>query len=94
MVLVVYHFVALKADIFILDEFQRYKQLLIDDATDATPAVELARAIFGMQGTKVLMLSATPFKAYTTDYDESKGEVHHEEDSQNWQCFPFWPLPK
>lgn len=69
----------LKADIFILDEFQRYKQLLIDDATDATPAVELARAIFGMQGTKVLMLSATPFKAYTTDYDESKGEVHHEE---------------
>jgi hypothetical protein len=91
----------LKADIFILDEFQRYKKLLNDDATDATPAVELARAIFGMQGTKVLMLSATPFKAYTTDYDESKGEVHHEEfdavlkflkpeiaaDDVQWQAF-------
>lgn len=69
----------LKADIFILDEFQRYKTLIEDKATQLTPAVELARAIFSRQGTKVLMLSATPFKAYTNDYDELSGEVHHQE---------------
>jgi hypothetical protein len=69
----------LKADIFILDEFQRYKQLIETDPENVTPAVELARAIFSMDGVKVLMLSATPFKAYTTDFDEINGEVHHKE---------------
>lgn len=69
----------LKADVFILDEFQRYKKLIEVDAEDATPATELARVIFAMQETKILMLSATPFKAYTNDYDELNGEVHHQE---------------
>lgn len=69
----------LKADIFILDEFQRYKKLIETDPEHVTPAVELARAIFSMEGVKVLMLSATPFKAYTTDFDEINGEVHHKE---------------
>ena len=69
----------LKADIFILDEFQRYKKLIEDDPDNSSPAAELARAIFSMQGNKILMLSATPFKAYTTDYDELNGEVHHQE---------------
>ena len=69
----------LNADIFILDEFQRYKKLIELDPENSSPAIELARAIFSMQGTKVLMLSATPFKAYTNDYDELNGEVHHQE---------------
>lgn len=69
----------LQADIFILDEFQRYKKLIETDTENVTPAVELARAIFSMDGAKVLMLSATPFKAYTTDFDEINGEVHHKE---------------
>lgn len=69
----------LQADIFILDEFQRYKKLIETEPDKVTPAVELARAIFSMDGVKVLMLSATPFKAYTTDFDEINGEVHHKE---------------
>lgn len=69
----------LHADIFILDEFQRYKKLIEDDPENSSPAAEMTRAIFSMQDTKVLMLSATPFKAYTNDYDELNGEVHHKE---------------
>lgn len=72
----------LNADIFILDEFQRYKQLIsrgIDDGDYQSPAIELAREIFSMKDSKILMLSATPFKPYTNDFDEMNGEVHYSE---------------
>lgn len=69
----------LQADLFILDEFQRYKKIIETDPDDLSPAVELTRAIFSMDGAKILMLSATPFKAYTNDFDEINGEVHHKE---------------
>ena len=71
----------LHADIFILDEFQRYKKIIENDPENEStesPAVNLARAIFSSGG-KILMLSATPFKAYTNDFDEINGEVHQEE---------------
>ena len=66
----------LQADIFILDEFQRYKKL-IDTEKEHSPAIELAKEIFKVKTSKILMLSATPFKAYTNDYDELNGEVHY-----------------
>lgn len=69
----------LDADIFILDEFQRYKNLIENNPEKDSQAIEMARAIFSENGTKILMLSATPFKAYTNDFDETNGEVHHEE---------------
>jgi hypothetical protein len=68
----------LGADIFILDEFQRYAKLIKTDATD-DPAIELARRVFQIKNAKVLMLSATPFKPYTNDFDEASGEVHYKE---------------
>lgn len=74
----------LQADIFILDEFQRYKKL-IDSAGDAenegkiSPAIELAREIFSFENSKILMLSATPYKPYTNDFNELNGEVHYNE---------------
>ncbi|RYE30193.1 MAG: helicase, partial [Sphingobacteriales bacterium] len=68
----------LGADIFILDEFQRYANLIKTDVTD-DPAVELARRVFQVENAKVLMLSATPFKPYTNDFDEASGEVHYKE---------------
>jgi hypothetical protein len=74
----------LNADIFILDEFQRYKQL-IEMSNDEEPegsantAAQLARDIFKMHDAKVIMLSATPFKPYTNDFDEQSGEVHYKE---------------
>lgn len=69
----------LDANMFILDEFQRYKNLINDDTAETTPAVELVRAIFNRTESKILMLSATPFKAYTNDFDEINGEVHQKE---------------
>ena len=71
----------LQADIFILDEFQRYKQLIesVDNINEISPAIELARDIFSYENSKILMLSATPFKPYTNNFDESNGEEHFKE---------------
>lgn len=71
----------LKADLFILDEFQRYRDLIKTEAelSDESPAIKLARQVFGIPGAKVLMLSATPFKPYTGALDISSGEDHYTE---------------
>jgi hypothetical protein len=70
----------LSADLIILDEFQRYGEILESVAEVKTsPAIELAQAVFELKGTKVLMLSATPFKPYTTSAEQEKGEDHYEE---------------
>lgn len=68
----------LKADLFILDEFQRYSQLLSISETDS-PGVELARQVLNTKSSRVLLLSATPFKPYTNDFDELNGESHFKE---------------
>lgn len=68
----------LKADIFILDEFQRFNQLIKQEET-RNKGEELARAIFSNAEAKVLLLSATPFKAYTNSFDEHHGENHYKE---------------
>ncbi len=67
------------ADIFILDEFQRYNELIKWEQEEQTPAVEMAKAVFSIPGARILMLSATPFKAYTDEFDEMNGEVHYTE---------------
>lgn len=61
----------LEPDLVILDEFQRFKDVL-DGAGDGA---ELARAVFDHPDAKVLLLSATPFKMYTLP-DEPDGEDH------------------
>lgn len=58
----------LKPDLIILDEFQRFKDLMDPSATDW--ASTLARQLFSHydedsgRGTKVLLLSATPYRMY------------------------------
>lgn len=75
----------LQADIFVLDEFQRYKKLIEksgandEEEEKITPAIQLARDVFASQGSKILMLSATPFKPFTGEFDEVNGEVHYAE---------------
>lgn len=69
----------LGADIFILDEFQRYSNLIKLDEEAESPAIETARTVFRQEEAKTLMLSATPFKPYTNDFDELNGEVHYKE---------------
>lgn len=62
---------ALEPDLIILDEFQRFRPLL--DPT--TEGGELADDLFSATGAKVLLLSATPFKAYTTEAEVD--DDHH-----------------
>ena len=62
----------LEPDLVILDEFQRFKDLL--DADDE--GARLAKAIFDHPDAKVLLLSATPYKMYTLP-DEPEGDDHY-----------------
>ena len=65
------------ADIYILDEFQRFKELVSQDGD--SDASEIARRIFGKRDARILLLSATPFKAYTGDSPWESGEEHYKE---------------
>lgn len=62
----------LEPDLVILDEFQRFKDLL--DADDE--GARLANSIFSHRDAKVLLLSATPYKMYTLP-DEPEGDDHY-----------------
>lgn len=67
---------ALSPDLVILDEFQRFRGLL--DSNSDNPAAELANSLFEHPDAHVLLLSATPYKAYTAKVDG--GEDDHYED--------------
>lgn len=73
----------LEPDLIILDEFQRFQDLLYgsDDDADVAGAAELARQFLTYEGTKLLLLSATPYKAHTTSQDDD-GEDHAREFSE------------
>lgn len=58
---------SLAPDLVIMDEFQRFTELL----DEGTPSGELARHLFGQPGTRVLLLSATPYKPFTEADDNS-----------------------
>ena len=61
---------ALRPDLVVLDEFQRFKDLLQPESTNL--AAELAQRLFDYQDpdtgetTRTLLLSATPYRMYTT----------------------------
>ncbi|WP_158600494.1 helicase [Tessaracoccus antarcticus] len=71
----------LTPDLVILDEFQRFRELL-DDKTEAGG---LAGHLFGYRDeatghrAKSLLLSATPFKAFTFAEEALLGDDHHED---------------
>lgn len=70
----------LGADIFILDEFQRFSNIIkLDDNDSDNQAIEIAKTVFQQTDAKTLLLSATPFKPYTSGYDHVNGEVHQTE---------------
>jgi hypothetical protein len=64
----------LEPDLVILDEFQRFRHLL--DLERGGPAAELARRLFDYPAARVLLLSATPYKAFTLAEEEQAGEDH------------------
>jgi hypothetical protein len=65
------------ADIYVMDEFQRYSQLI--DTKSGSEQATIAQKVFGQTEAKVIMLSATPFKAFTNQYDEQHDEQHYKE---------------
>lgn len=68
---------SLDADLYILDEFQRFKDLI--DTQNTSESSEIAQAIFQKKNSKVLLLSATPFKPFTDKLDSIQGEDHYVE---------------
>lgn len=69
----------LKADLFVLDEFQRFSNLIQSTSENDDAGTFIAKSIFSNADAKVIMLSATPFKAYTTKFEETQGENHYQE---------------
>jgi hypothetical protein len=65
----------LTADLFILDEFQRFKSLI--DTDEENEQSIIANQVFSKQSlSKILLLSATPFKAMTTIEEDETDEAH------------------
>jgi hypothetical protein len=56
---------ALQPDLVILDEFQRFKHVL----DPQTVIGEVAHSLFNAPGTRVLLLSATPYRMYSTAHE-------------------------
>ena len=65
---------ALEPDLIILDEFQRFRELL--DRSNGSEAAELAHALFEFGNAKVLLLSATPIKSFTLAEEAAEGDDH------------------
>ncbi len=65
---------ALEPDLIVLDEFQRFRDLL--DGTDR--AGDLARGLFEYDKNRILLLSATPYKMYTLE-DEAESDDHYKD---------------
>ena len=69
----------LEPDLVIMDEFQRFKFLLNSDPNSETGM--LTRKFFHANNVKMLLLSATPYKMYSTmeEIDESQIDEHYSE---------------
>ncbi len=69
---------ALEPDLVILDEFQRFKDLLRQpDPDEPDVAVELAHLLFEQEQSRTLLLSATPYKIFTLQQEHSIGDDHY-----------------
>jgi hypothetical protein len=68
----------LKADIYILDEFQRFRELVHPDPQ--TEEAQLAKTVFEQtDDSRILLLSATPYKPFTGIADQLTGEDHYKD---------------
>lgn len=79
---------ALTPDLIILDEFQRFAELLHDHDVEVAPekaaAAELARALFSYNGedgskARLLLLSATPYRMLTLSSDAPEEGEHYDD---------------
>ncbi len=68
-----------RPDLVIFDEFQKFRDLLIDPP--GYKADDLVRALRGDVSRRpaILLLSATPYRHYSTRKEEASGQSHHED---------------
>ena len=69
----------LEPDLVIMDEFQRFKYLINSDPESETGM--LANKFFSSNNVRMLLLSATPYKMYSTleEIDDSQVDEHYSE---------------
>lgn len=67
---------SLEPDLVILDEFQRFRHLI--DPGSGSAASELAHHLFNYRDARVLLLSATPYKPYTTVAGDSDDDHYRD----------------
>lgn len=65
---------ALDPDLIIMDEFQRFRDLICADENSENEMQQLTGRFFGIKGVKILLLSATPYRAFTTREEFAMGD--------------------
>lgn len=78
----------LQPDLVIMDEFQRFKSL-IDSEEQETENGVIARKFFETEGLKVLLLSATPYKPYSTMEELEEADSLDESYKEFFQVMEF-----
>ncbi|HWD93544.1 MAG TPA: helicase [Verrucomicrobiae bacterium] len=69
-----------RPDLIIFDEFQKFRELLIDPS--GKKADKVTRILRGEEGSRppaILLLSATPYRHYISRQEERNGQSHHAE---------------
>lgn len=66
----------MEPQLIILDEFQRFRELLSKEDADDETAV-LAQRLFRKEKVKILLLSATPYRMYVQREERKQGEDHY-----------------
>ncbi len=69
-----------KPDLIIFDEFQKFRDLLIDTQSVTTdPLVIALRGGSKRNDPGLLLLSATPYRLYSSRHDDRAGKSHHQD---------------
>ena len=67
-------------DLIIFDEFQKFRKLLIDlPNVSPDPVTRALRGSVHRNGPALLMLSATPYRPYSSRQEEAAGFSHHQD---------------
>jgi hypothetical protein len=69
----------IRPDLVIFDEFQKFREMLIDPPGVAADPVTLALRGGRANDHGVLLLSATPYRLYSTRQEEATGLSHHQD---------------
>lgn len=68
-----------KPDLVIFDEFQKFREMLIDPPKSSPDPITLALRGGNSKSHGVLLLSATPYRLYSTRQEEAAGASHHQD---------------